>query len=84
MNEKRLEEIRESAEQIVDSFTEVVEGLPSLKETYYNQDTINLLRRDGEPSSKEKRADFRKRFKKIMPGSDEEGNLRVGVAEWKE
>lgn len=84
MDEERLEKIRESAQQIVDSFMEATEGLPALKETYYSQDTLNVLRQDGEPSSKEKRADFRKRFRRIMPKSGEEGELEVEVAEWTE
>lgn len=82
MDEERLEKIKESAQQIVDSFIEATESLPTLDETYYNQDTLNVLRRDGEPSSEEKRADFRKRFREIMPKSGEEGNLEVEVAEW--
>lgn len=77
-----MEEIKESAEEIVDSFAEIEEGLPSQKETYYGQDDLNDLRSDGEPKDEEELEDFRKRFLKVMPDSDEEGNLRVEVAEW--
>lgn len=64
------------------SFAEVAEDLPDQEETYYEQDTLNVLRPDGEPASKEDLREFRERFLKIMPSSDEEGNLKVEVAEW--
>lgn len=84
LDEKRLKEIRESAEEIVDSFKEVTEDLPTEKETYYGQDTLNVLRQDREPSPEEERKDFEERFKKVMPESDEDGNLEVEVGEWTE
>ncbi len=80
--EDKKKEIRESAEEIVDSFAEIAEGLPTQKETYYQQDTLNVLKPDGEPTSKEESKKFRKNFLKIMPGKDEEGYLQVEVAEW--
>ena len=78
----REEEIKQSAEEIVDSFAEIAEGLPTQKETYYEQDTLNVLKSDGEPNSEEKLKKFRKKFLKNMPESDEDGNLKVEVAEW--
>ncbi|MDH5443283.1 MAG: Asp-tRNA(Asn) amidotransferase GatCAB subunit C [Hadesarchaea archaeon] len=81
---ERKKEIERSAEEIVESFARAAEGLPKLKETYYNQETCNVSRPDGEPSSEEERTEFRKRFISIMPGSDEKGNLRVEVAKWVE
>lgn len=80
--EERLEKIKESAEEIVDSFSEIEKDLPTQEETYYEQDTLNVLRSDGEPTSQEELKDFRKEFLKNMPDHDEEGNLKVEVAEW--
>lgn len=73
-----------SAEEIVKSFVEAAERLPELKETYYSQEAYNILRPDGSPTPEDERTEFRKRFISIMPGSDEEGNLRVEVARWAE
>ncbi len=83
MQEERQREIERSAEEIVESFVKAAEGLPSERETYYSQEASNVTRPDGEPSRSEERSDFRKRFIKIMPSSDEDGNLRVEVAKWK-
>jgi len=83
MAEERQREIERSAEEIVESFVKAAEALPSERETYYSQEASNVTRPDGEPSRGEERSDFRKRFIKIMPGSDEDGNLRVEVAKWK-
>lgn len=82
MADERLKEIERSAEEIVESFVEAAEGLPSMKETYYSHEVYNIMRPDGEPSPSEGRAEFRGLFMKIMPGSDEDGNLRVEVAKW--
>lgn len=81
---EKMKEIEKSAEEIVDSFVEATKGLPETKETYYNQEAFNIVRPDGKPSPKEELADFRKRFIKVMPGSDEEGNVKVEVAKWVE
>jgi predicted Asp-tRNA(Asn)/Glu-tRNA(Gln) amidotransferase subunit C len=82
MDERKLKEIERSAEEIVESFARAAEALPKLKETYYGQETYNVVRPDGKPLPKRERSEFRKRFISIMPGSDEEGNLRVEVAKW--
>lgn len=82
MAEERQREIERSAEEIVSSFVKAAEGLPSEREMYYSQEAYNVVRPDGEPSSSEERVEFRKRFIKIMPGKDEDGNLRVEVAKW--
>jgi hypothetical protein len=82
--DEKLKEIERSAEEIVNSFVEAAKGLPKLKETYYSQDEFNIMRPDGKPTSAEELAWFRKRFISIMPGSDEEGNLKVEVARWVE
>ncbi|KXB02396.1 hypothetical protein AKJ44_00605 [candidate division MSBL1 archaeon SCGC-AAA261F17] len=79
-----MKEIRESAEEIVDSFKEVTKDLPKEEETYYGQDTLNVMRQDQSPSPKEEREEFERGFKKIMPESDEDGNLKVEVGEWTE
>jgi len=81
---EREKEIERSAEEIVESFVRAAEELPTLKETYYNQEAYNITRPDGEPSREEERTEFRKRFISIMPGADEQGNLRVEVAKWVE
>ena len=81
---EREKEIERSAEEIVESFARAAEELPKLKETYYSQETCNVSRPDGEPSREEERTEFRKRFISIMPGADEQGNLRVEVAKWVE
>lgn len=82
MPEGRMEEIKESAEEILDSFIEISEGLPTEEETYYEQDTVNVLRSDGESKPDRELSKFRERFIKIMPDSDEQGNLKVEIAEW--
>ena len=81
---EREKKIERSAEEIVESFVRAAEELPKLKETYYNQETYNVVRPDGEPSSEKERIEFRKHFISIMPGADEQGNLRVEVAKWVE
>jgi predicted Asp-tRNA(Asn)/Glu-tRNA(Gln) amidotransferase subunit C len=82
MAEERQKEIERSAEEIVESFVKAAEGLPSEREMYYSQEAYNVVRPDGKPSSGEERTEFRKRFIKIMPAKDEDGNLRVEVAKW--
>ncbi len=82
MAEERQKEIERSAEEIVESFVKAAEGLPSEREMYYSQEAYNFVRPDGKPSSSEERTEFRKRFIKIMPAKDEDGNLRVEVAKW--
>lgn len=82
MAEKRLEKVKESAEEIVESFASVAEDLPTQEETYYNQETLNVLRPDGDPTSLRDLERFREKFLRIMPESDGEGNLKVEVAEW--
>ncbi len=82
MSEERLVEIRESAEEIVENFSEIEKGLPTQEETYYEQDALNVLKSDGEPTEREELEEFRENFLKIMPGKDEDGNLKVEVAEW--
>jgi Asp-tRNA(Asn)/Glu-tRNA(Gln) amidotransferase C subunit len=82
LSEERLKEIERSAEEIVKSFLEASETLPSRKETYYSHEVYNIMRPDGEPSPTGERSEFRKAFLKIMPHSDENGNLKVEVARW--
>ncbi len=82
MSEERVEKIRESAEEIVDNFSDIEKDLPTQEETYYEQDALNVLKSDGEPTSEEKLESFRENFLKIMPEKDEDGNLKVEVAEW--
>lgn len=82
MPEERLKEIERSAEEIVGSFVKAAEDLPALEETYYSHGLYNITRPDGKPSPNEERKDFRKCFVSNMPGSDEDGNLRVEVAKW--
>jgi predicted Asp-tRNA(Asn)/Glu-tRNA(Gln) amidotransferase subunit C len=79
---ERQREIERSAEEIVESFVEAAKKLPELKETYYNQETYNIVRSDGEPTPAKERAEFRKRFISNMPGVDDHGNLKVEVARW--
>jgi hypothetical protein len=81
---EKLKEIERSAEEIVDSFVKATGGLPELKETYYSREAFNVVRPDGEPTPPQELAEFRRRFLSVMPGSDEEGNLRVEVARWAE
>ena len=84
MPEQKLEEIEKSAREIVESFVKAAEKLPEFKETYYSQESYNIVRPDGEPSREQERSEFRKHFISIMPGADEKGNLRVEVARWAE
>lgn len=84
MAERKLEEIERSAEEIIKVFVEAAEKLPKLRETYHGQESYNVVRPDGEPSREQERSEFRKRFVSIMPGADEQGNLRVEVAKWVE
>ncbi len=81
---EREKEIGCNVEEIIKSFVAAAEDLPKLKETYYSQETYNVSRPDGEPSREGERTEFRKRFISIMPGADEQGNLRVEVAKWVE
>lgn len=80
--EKRLEDIKESAEEVVDSFAEIEKELPTQEETYYSQDRLNVLRSDGKPTPKGELEEFRKNFLEIMPEQGDEGSLKVEVAEW--
>jgi Asp-tRNA(Asn)/Glu-tRNA(Gln) amidotransferase C subunit len=82
LSEERLKEIERSAEEIVNSFVEASESLPTRKETYYSHEVYNIMRPDGEPSPSGERSDFRRAFLDIMPHSDENGNLKVEVAKW--
>jgi Asp-tRNA(Asn)/Glu-tRNA(Gln) amidotransferase C subunit len=82
LSEERLKEIERSAEEIVKSFVEITERLPIKRETYYSHEVYNIMRPDGEPSPSGERSEFRGYFIAIMPGSDEDGNLRVEVAKW--
>jgi Asp-tRNA(Asn)/Glu-tRNA(Gln) amidotransferase C subunit len=82
LSEERLKEIERSAEEIVKSFLEASETLPSRRETYYSHEVYNIMRPDGEPSPTGERSEFRKALLKIMPHSDENGNLKVEVAKW--
>ncbi len=84
MEEDRLKEIRESAEEIVNSFAEIEKNLPTQGETYYLQDTLNVLREDENPSSKGELEEFRKNFLEIMPEKGGDGSLKVEVAKWTE
>lgn len=79
-----MKEIERSAEEIVEDFVKASEGLPSVEETYYSHEARNVMRPDGKASPEGGRKDFRKMFIKIMPSSDDEGNLRVEVAKWTE
>lgn len=83
MTERNIEEIKKSAEEVVDSFVDATEGLPELKETYYGQDTVNVFRSDEDPKSRDELDEFKEKFVKVMPKSDEDGNLEVEVAKWK-
>ncbi|MFP4005185.1 MAG: hypothetical protein ACLFUR_00500 [Candidatus Hadarchaeia archaeon] len=82
MSREKKQRIRESAEEIVESFKEAVEDLPKLEETYYGQETTNELRKDEDAKNDEELKKFRKNFFEVMPSSDEKGNLKVEVAEW--
>jgi Asp-tRNA(Asn)/Glu-tRNA(Gln) amidotransferase C subunit len=82
LSEERSKEIERSAEEIVKTFVEASESLPPKKETYYSHEVYNIMRPDGEPSPSDERSDFRRRFLKIMPHSDENGDLKVEVAKW--
>ena len=78
------EEIKRSAEEIVEEFVKATSDLPEVEESYYSSEEFNLTRPDGEPSSEEERSEFRARFLSIAPGSDDEGRVRVEVAKWVE
>jgi Asp-tRNA(Asn)/Glu-tRNA(Gln) amidotransferase C subunit len=82
LSEERLKEIERSAEEIVKSFLEASETLPTRRETYYSHEVYNIMRSDGEPSPTSERSEFRRAFLEIMPHSDENGNLKVEVAKW--
>jgi predicted Asp-tRNA(Asn)/Glu-tRNA(Gln) amidotransferase subunit C len=81
---EKLEEVKRSAQEVIDSFVEASKDLPEMKETYYSQEIHNIVRSDGEPTSEEERAPFRKKFISNMPKSDDQGNLKVEVARWAE
>jgi predicted Asp-tRNA(Asn)/Glu-tRNA(Gln) amidotransferase subunit C len=78
------EEVERSAEEIVEEFTRVTEGLPTVRESYYGREEFNIMRPDGEPAPEGKLVEFKRRFLSIAPGSDEEGNVCVEVAGWVE
>ncbi len=84
MAEDREEKIKESAEEIIDKFSEIEKDLPTEKKTYHLQNSLNVLKSDEKKTSEEKLKNFRKNFLKIMPDKDNEGNLKVEVAEWAE
>lgn len=79
-----MEKIKESAEEIVENFSSIEKDLPTEEETYYEQDTLNVLRSDEGTTSEKELEKFRENFLKIMPKKDENGNLKVEVAEWTE
>ena len=66
----------------MDSFAETTEDVPAQEETYYLLDAMNIFRPDGNPTEMGELEEFRSGFIDIMPGSDENGNLKVEVAEW--
>lgn len=84
LTENREEKIKKSAEEIIDKFSEIEKNLPTEEKTYYLLSSLNVLRSDKKESSEEKRKSFRKNFLRIMPEKDDEGNLKVEVAEWSE
>ncbi len=81
---ERREDIRRSAEEILQEFLRVTKDLPQLEESYYiTAPRGSRLREDAEPSPKSELEDFRKRFLSLA-SCDELGNIRVEVAKWKE
>ncbi len=78
------EEVRKSAEEIVEEFVRLTQDLPAVEEQYYLGGSVNITRPDGEPTSSETRTEFRNRFLSTAPGSDEEGYIKVEVARWVE
>lgn len=84
LTEHDLEDIKKSAEKIIEEFSEIEKDLPSGEETYYLIESINVLKSDKKVKDSKELKDFRKKFLDIMPKKDEEGNLKVEVAEWTE
>lgn len=82
VKDERDKDIKESADEIVDSFVEVTKDLPTEEETYYSLENLNVFRPDGKPTPENDLKSFRELFLKLMPDSDEEGNLKVEVAKW--
>ncbi|MFN4133542.1 MAG: hypothetical protein ACK4GQ_04150 [Candidatus Hadarchaeales archaeon] len=78
----RQEEIAKSAEEIVNSFVEATRDIPEVKETYFTQESFNIVREDGCPTPPEELARLRRAFLFNAPGSDDSGNLLVEVAGW--
>lgn len=84
VKDKKWEEVKESAEEILNSFAEIEKDLPSEGETYYLQDVLNILREDGKTIPKEELENFRKNFLENMPERVDDGSLKVEVAKWTE
>lgn len=68
-------EIKEDAEKIVKEFSEKLEDIPDLEETWYITDNLNLTRTD---------AAHEKNPEKILRNAriDKDGNLIVKKADW--
>lgn len=68
-------EIKEDAEKIVKEFSEKLENIPDLEETWYITDNLNLTRTD---------AACEKNPEKILRNAriDKDGNLIVKKADW--
>lgn len=84
VKDKKWREVKESAEEILNSFAEIEKDLPSEGETYYLQDVLNILREDGKTISKGELENFRKNFLENMPERADDGSLKVEVAKWTE
>lgn len=84
VKDKKWREVKESAEEILNSFAEIEKDLPSEGETYYLQDVLNILREDGKTISKGELENFRKNFFENMPERADDGSLKVEVAKWTE
>jgi hypothetical protein len=78
------EEIKKSAEEIVEEFVRLTQHLPPAPEQYYLEESVNVTRRDGEPTPPSEREDFRRRFLSVAPASDEDGSIKAEVAQWAE
>lgn len=68
-------EIKEDAEKIVKEFSEKLENIPDLEETWYITDNLNLTRND---------VSHKKNPEKILRNAriDKDGNLIVKKADW--
>ncbi len=68
-------EIKEDAEKIVNEFSEKLENIPELEETWYITDNLNLTREDKA---------HEKNPEKILRNAhiDKDGNLIVKKADW--